>query len=369
MSIHTHRLQQETTHQGQDENSKPIGFFPFHQYDSNHDLSPNHDADLDHHFGMSMEVKFALPPDKKLHRGRWVYSADHRSNSPAMMTCGYSLMITMALDVGGIHQPLTGSINFTNDSRFQGGQEYTLRIYYLERGGCDSNCSIRFNMPLTKRNFEFEKQDADNKSTFIPNAKFQLFKDAACTIAAVDDTNGNPYVATADADGKVSFIHVSIGNYYIKEVEAPAGYRLDETVRLIKLTEDGYTLYGDAAGTIPADADSSRDGFQISNRKNPDLTVQKQWQDAEGHPINPENDYTSTFKLQRYVSYRGEKEETTTVDGGSDYTLRIHVQSDESGSNESVTQYDFVRGLENDVTINWYYPNNYYNYMLDRRKD
>jgi hypothetical protein len=66
------------------------------------------------------------------------------------------------LCIAKICRPLTGNINFTNDSRFQGGKEYTRRIIYLERGGCDSNCSIRFNIPLTKRPIEFEKQDEED---------------------------------------------------------------------------------------------------------------------------------------------------------------------------------------------------------------
>ena len=59
-TLYEHTYTQATTRNnttGQDENSKPIGFFPFHPYDSNNDLSPNHDTDLDHHFG----YLFVLP--------------------------------------------------------------------------------------------------------------------------------------------------------------------------------------------------------------------------------------------------------------------------------------------------------------------
>lgn len=55
------------------------------------------------------------------------------------------------LDLGGVHQPIHGDINFTNGSNtafMQTNKPYTLKVYYLERGGCDSNCSIRFNLPI-----------------------------------------------------------------------------------------------------------------------------------------------------------------------------------------------------------------------------
>ena len=44
---------------------EPIGFFPFHQYDPTHDLTVNNNKNLNHHLGMSMQVDFKLPSDKK----------------------------------------------------------------------------------------------------------------------------------------------------------------------------------------------------------------------------------------------------------------------------------------------------------------
>ena len=365
-TLYEHTYTQATTKNntsGQDETSKPIGFFPFHPYDSNNNLSPNHDSALDHHFGLSMEVKFALPPDKKLHK------ADGTTENITFEFSGDDDMWVfvddnLTLDMGGIHQPLTGSIDFTNDSRFQGGQEYTLRVFYLERGGCDSNCSIRFNIPLTKRNFEFEKQDANDKNTFIQGAKFQLFRDVACTQPAVNDTNGEYYYGTSGPDGKVHFLTVSIGTYYMKEIEAPAGYRLDETVRLVKLTEDGVTISNiDSNGnTSSCDADPNREGIQIANRKNPDLTVMKQWKDAAGHAITPDNSYSATFKLQRYERHEGDK---VIPDTSQPCTFKVFRSRNGESPKQEGSDYTFKGGTT--VSVNWGYDNGYIEYDSSRK--
>lgn len=350
-TLYEHTYTQATTRNnttGKDENSKPIGFFPFHAYDSNNDLSPNHDTNLDHHFGLSMEVKFKLPPDKKLHKeggatdeiifefsgddDMWVFVDDN-----------------LSLDVGGIHQPITGSINFTNDNRFQGGQEYTLRIFYLERGGCDSNCSIRFNIPLTKRPFSFEKQDAKDKSKFLQGAKFKLFKDAACKISAVDDTNGEVYTAVSNENGVVLFPSVSIGTYYMKEIEAPEGYRLDETVRMVKLTEDGVIIEGDA--------DPSREGTQIANQKNPELTVEKKWQNQNGDEITPPDDASATFQLKRYYRCEGEEE---VSDPSQPVTFRVYRYRENHTPKQVGSDYTFKGGTT--VKVNWDYCDYYNNW-------
>ena len=348
--LYEHTYSQST---GNGITSKPIGFFPYHDFDSNNNLSPNHDKTLDHHFGMSMEVKFVLPEGKVLHKAGGVtepisfeFSGD--DDMWVFITDDSTETDMLALDVGGIHQPLTGSIDFTNDNRFQAGKEYTLRIFYLERGGCDSNCSIRFNIPLTKRPFKFEKQDAQDKNKFLKGAKFGLFKDAECKIPAVNDMNGQEYTATADENGVVSF-YVSIGNYYMKELVAPAGYRLDETVRRVVLTEDGVTIQGDQ--------DSSREGVQIANRKNPELTVENEWQTQGGTVITAPQGASATFQLKRYVRYEGEEEIT---DPSQPVTFKVYRYREGHTPKQVGSDYTFKGGTT--VDVNWGYADYYNNW-------
>ena len=136
-------------------NDKPIGFFPFHEYNSTDDLYVNQNADLNHHVGMSMDIGFMLSEDRLDDYGKpiifdfsgdddlWVFAEwedEHGQKQSKLL-----------LDLGGVHQPVSGQINFTNGENtafMQPNHPYTLKVFYLERGGCDSNCSIRFNLPI-----------------------------------------------------------------------------------------------------------------------------------------------------------------------------------------------------------------------------
>lgn len=136
-------------------NDKPIGFFPFHEYNSTEDLYVNQNAALNHHVGLSTELEFMLPRDKKDDKGNdiifdfsgdddlWVFVEWVDDNGQKQSK--------LLLDLGGVHQPIHGDINFTTGSNtkfMDPNRPYTLKVFYLERGGCDSNCSIRFNLPI-----------------------------------------------------------------------------------------------------------------------------------------------------------------------------------------------------------------------------
>ena len=151
---HTY-TQNSSASKGSLANDKPIGFFPFHDYDSTNDLYVNQNAALNHHVGMSMELEFMLPRDKKDDNRNdiifdfsgdddlWVFVEWEDDNGKKQSK--------LLLDLGGVHQPIHGAINFTNGSNtafMETNRPYTLKVFYLERGGCDSNCSIRFNLPI-----------------------------------------------------------------------------------------------------------------------------------------------------------------------------------------------------------------------------
>lgn len=136
-------------------NAKPIGFFPYHEYDSSNDLYVNQNSNLNHHLGLSMDLDFYIPKNRKDEYGNpitfefsgdddlWVFVEwiDDNGNKQSKLL----------LDLGGIHQPVRGVINFTDNSTgLVAEKSYKLKVFYLERGGCDSNCSIRFNLQIVK---------------------------------------------------------------------------------------------------------------------------------------------------------------------------------------------------------------------------
>lgn len=98
-----------------------------------------------------------------------------------------------------------------------------------------------------------EELTNNNSCYSLEGAKFQIFTDKACTVPAKNSSDSNMYITT-DKDG-VGYYGGSTRNvtasliesYYIKEIEAPKGYTLNDEVFQFKKTdetsENGYPIY------------------------------------------------------------------------------------------------------------------------------
>lgn len=346
-------------------NSKPIGFFPFHEYESaNVDhLWVNQNQYLNHHIGMSLDLDFEIPKDKTTENGKhivyefsgdddlWVFIDDE-----------------LVLDIGGVHQPLGGKIDFTEGKVYVYNANGTsivtktfdvgahnLKMFYLERGGCDSNLSLKMNMPLILGPGDVELFKADSNDQGLPDAVFGIWETADCS--------GEPYaVATSDTEGVVFKslpVRVEGQVFYIREILAPDGYALDDTIfkatagtynattgrypfTITKLTAEGEVAPSDThevgGKQLPAILDA--DAIPI------DLSVQKKWQDAAGNEIEPPAGASVKFLLKR----------TMTYSDAPVYTVRLRNDSSD------YTVYDTITAREGDVlTITYAHnPDNTY---------
>ncbi len=312
------------------DNGRPIGFFPFHEWNPDHDKFVNWDKALNHHFGLNMEVKFSFPSGS-------MAPVDKYGNPIVFEFNGDDDMWVfidgkLAMDIGGIHQPIDGKIDFTNrtvtvavqnqtgytswDSLFD-GEQHTLQVFYMERGGCDSNCKIKFNLSQYA-DIELDKVDGEEPSKLLVGAKFQLFKEVQKivdgeTVTELEpvywykkrnsnDTTGvkTEYVAEADENGHVKFEGVPLGDYILKEIAPPPDYKPLTDVRNVRvyLDHEGgtavvkYSISGD-------DANANMDGVQIANEKiEPvDISLEKRWDD-NGNTTPPAG-ASATFKLMR----------------------------------------------------------------------
>lgn len=321
-----------------------VGFFPFNEWNGSKNCihwngwCPRTNSGnsgryyYNHHFGMTLEGSFQLTPDGKLNDkdlvfnfsgddDLWVYIDD-----------------VLVLDIGGIHNPVGGSINFRtgdvkvnsayqvnsviNDSQsgpevhttiaraFEAAgktwnnepyAEHTIKVFYVERGGCYSNCQMEFNLTRFK-DVEFNKEDQYGDP--IENAEFRLFKeDGSPLIETYVDHDDNDtvkyreYVRYSDEDGHIKFDHVPVGTYYIRETSVPEGYIKDEATYTAKIVVERND-----DGTYSVHSYVLRNGTQteqVLNTKQADITLSldKKWKigDTEVTPSAA----TASFQLMR----------------------------------------------------------------------
>lgn len=195
---------------------------------------------VDYHFGMSMEKDFLIPENGTVA----VTDAQGTVNDRKDLVFSFSgdddawLFIDgqLVLDMGGIHEAVSGSINFTkgiytvtssvtgdvqtgslsdifagypkaigafDDSEWAAGTKHTFAFYYLERGGTLSDCAIKFNLPVFKE-FSVTKT-VEGKET---DQKFDM-------VLELFEANGDPYKGSLYQviDGTKTSIQTEEGTY------------------------------------------------------------------------------------------------------------------------------------------------------------
>lgn len=106
-----------------------------------------------------------------------------------------------------------------------------------------------------------EALTANNSCYSIEGAKFQIFTDKDCKIPAKNSSNSNMYIVTDKSgigyygDSTRNVTASLIESYFIKEIEAPKGYALNDEVFQFKKTDEisdnGYTIYAFTCKDIP----------------------------------------------------------------------------------------------------------------------
>lgn len=277
------------------------GFFPF---------TDENDNMTDYGFGMRMNVEFELTEDGTID-GTTPMTFHFSGDDDVWVFIDGKL----ALDLGGLHSRRGGTINFSDGTvtydevTYKKGDEtittdvkavsgakpdtaflknlekgtHTLTMYYLERGGNDSNCEIKFNLLVVNREgtLEFEKIDSDTKQK-LSGVSFNLYDTS-------EITNETEPIATAvsDAEGKVVFdisgLDVS-KTYYLKETTAPFGYQKDDTVYQVKLSQQQNGTTITVGGTIKNSAGTIITAIENTPKENTGgtttVTVKKEWQEG-----------------------------------------------------------------------------------------
>lgn len=181
--------------------SKHGSFFPFntlgdHKYWSIPQIS---EKSPDFHFGMTMSAKFIQPKDGKINGNNMVFEFSGDDDVWVYIDG------VLVLDIGGIHNSVSGSIDFAEGTVKVGSNNYTLKnlfkeagaekegdfvsrkdifkdytvhtinFYYLERGKGDSNCKLKFNLPtVPDGSVKVQKQLSNTDKEKYADVKFKF---------------------------------------------------------------------------------------------------------------------------------------------------------------------------------------------------
>lgn len=272
------------------------GFYPFN--------SGTTVSNPDYHFGMLATIPFSMTTDGKVSS---TSDQDIQFDFAGDDDVWVFIDGVLVLDMGGIHDSVSGSINFAtneisvgatsssqnsgaiikdgtstsgkitgrlfNDENgngvlntdrvtFAATDQHTLTVYYLERGKGASNCKIRFNLPMkdtvsvTKR----ATQSISSDGTVSPltaaeqavvdniNFGFTLYKDNDSVKNATYNLYNvdNQYISTAstDANGHFTLQNGQTARFVGEIATSGATYRVEEDIpNNVTTTEDGELLY------------------------------------------------------------------------------------------------------------------------------
>lgn len=220
--------------------SSSSGFFPL----------PKQDGKENIHFGMKFTTDFTMN-EEGTYDGKDCVFEFSGDDDVWVYVDG-----KLALDLGGIHERCSGKIDFgqkkviyncaafdtdrpgenvtckaagsTVDFKDLGldgvcdNGKHTLQFFYLERGGGESNCKIKFNLPTINTNQDIKGDYTLNKRTpdgsAVAGAGFILRN-------SKDEIVGEEQFT--DASGQVTFYDLTTGVYKLTETTVPEGYSGD----------------------------------------------------------------------------------------------------------------------------------------------
>lgn len=217
-------------------------------------------------FGMNLGADFYMPKDGKVNNQDMVF--DFTGDDDVWVFIDGVLV----LDLGGIHQALSGSINFTTgkitydktqrygnppaakkitEAFSKAGETWDstpykthhLSFFYLERGDGGSNCKIRFNLPVKpSKAIDIEKETL---GTIDANKQFQfqLFVDGSPTPYqgkySVYNAYTNQVVQSDKSTGDNGVITLAKGQF--ARVQSN-DFTDDTTYKVRELNSSGYTV-------------------------------------------------------------------------------------------------------------------------------
>ena len=281
-------------------------------------------------YGMRSDINFYLPKDPGKGGNKDLFGNDMEFRFSGDDDLWVLIDGILVLDIGGIHQRIEGTIDFSTGEVVVNGKaaaslmdlgitagDHTMTVLYLERGASMSNCSIYFNL-APRFGLEIEKEDVLTQE-ILNGAQFSVYEDFACTIPAELWDSEESYMQDLEdgvldqfrntftvLEGVAKMWGFGSGNtYYIKETGPPnvAGYALAEGLIRLTVEKSGQATYhvdviADAQGNEPSNGftvhgveineETKRVHIVVTNAPESVIettTVQviKKWEDTRDH--------------------------------------------------------------------------------------
>ena len=287
-----------------------------------------------YYFGMRYDIKFKLGD----YIGPLSYSFTGDDDMWVVLD-GKQVVI----DLGGIHNAATSTVDLwkyllnTNQDKTQltdeqKKAEHTLTILYMERGVGASNCYMNFTIPNARISqvttdalgtLTFNKVNKDG--TGLSGASFALYTDEDCTTQLETVTSGK--------DGTVTFDRLRAGIYYLKELQAPAGYVKSDAVWTVEVTKTSDTL---VTTTLKDSSGNEVTDNEIVN-ETPEEIIKSSMEYSKTAKVDSWNDRTYDINIK--AASTSTSSVTTTTKAVADIMLVLDV----SGSmDKKINNYTYI---------------------------
>ena len=287
-----------------------------------------------YYFGMRYDIKFKLGD----YIGPLSYSFTGDDDMWVVLD-GKQVVI----DLGRIHNAATSTVDLwkyllnTNQDKTQltdeqKKAEHTLTILYMERGAGASNCYMNFTIPNARISqvttdalgtLTFNKVNKDG--TGLSGASFALYTDEDCTTQLETVTSGK--------DGTVTFDRLRAGIYYLKELQAPAGYVKSDAVWTVEVTKTSDTL---VTTTLKDSSGNEVTDNEIVN-ETPEEIIKSSMEYSKTAKVDSWNDRTYDINIK--AASTSTSSVTTTTKAVADIMLVLDV----SGSmDKKINNYTYI---------------------------
>ena len=252
----------------------------------------------------------------------------------------------VVIDLGGIHNAATSTVDLwkyllntnqdiTQLTDEQKKAEHTLTILYMERGAGASNCYMNFTIPNARISqvttdalgtLTFNKVNKDG--TGLSGASFALYTDEDCTTQLETVTSGK--------DGTVTFDRLRAGIYYLKELQAPAGYVKSDAVWTVEVTKTSDTL---VTTTLKDSSGNEVTDNEIVN-ETPEEIIKSSMEYSKTAKVDSWNDRTYDINIK--AASTSTSSVTTTTKAVADIMLVLDVSGSMSDPISSEDVYEYV---------------------------